>query len=220
MLTFPTKKGFTLIEMLLVISIIGLLSSIIFVGLQGARGRARDAKRLTDLVQFKLALDFYELSNSMIPVGSSATFDTSRGEANTVDRCDDASAGGTWPPLSPLRTLVDSGYMAVLPTDPINNNGFCYHYVANPEGTGACVWALLESGEKVGIITGTPSIETNFGAYYPKGFGCGDVTLNGNGLDRIIGGEIGGIGVPHESPSPAPPTTPNPVPPPQPPPTP
>ncbi len=45
------RKGFTLIEMLVVVAIIGLLSSVVVVGLSGARQKARDAKRLADIQQ-------------------------------------------------------------------------------------------------------------------------------------------------------------------------
>ena len=48
------KKGFTLIELLVVIAIIGLLSSIAVVSLNGARAKARDAKRVSDVKQLSL----------------------------------------------------------------------------------------------------------------------------------------------------------------------
>ena len=41
------KKGFTIIELLVVISIIGLLSTISVVSLNGARIKSRDAKRVS-----------------------------------------------------------------------------------------------------------------------------------------------------------------------------
>jgi len=45
------QKGFTLIELLVVIAIIGLLSTMAVVSLNSARGKARDAKRVSDVKQ-------------------------------------------------------------------------------------------------------------------------------------------------------------------------
>lgn len=52
-------QGFTLIELLVVIAIIGLLSSVVLVSLNSARMKARDARRIVDLKQIRLALEMY-----------------------------------------------------------------------------------------------------------------------------------------------------------------
>ena len=57
------NKGFTLIELLVVIAIIGLLSSLAVVSLNGARGKARDAKRINDVKQLSLLIEM-EAANS------------------------------------------------------------------------------------------------------------------------------------------------------------
>lgn len=53
------NKAFTLIELLIVIAIIGLLSSIVLASLAQARMKARDAKRIADLNQIRVALELY-----------------------------------------------------------------------------------------------------------------------------------------------------------------
>jgi len=52
-------KGFTLVELLVVITIIGVLSTMTVVYLESARMSARDARRLADIKQIQLALKMY-----------------------------------------------------------------------------------------------------------------------------------------------------------------
>jgi len=58
------RKGFTLIEMLVVVAIIGLLSSTILVGLGNARSKARDARRISDLRQIQTGLENYYIEHN------------------------------------------------------------------------------------------------------------------------------------------------------------
>ena len=65
------KKGFTLIELLVVIAIIGLLSTLSVLALNGARARARDAKRISDIKQMQTALEMYYNEYNVYPAALS-----------------------------------------------------------------------------------------------------------------------------------------------------
>ncbi|MBI3075050.1 MAG: type II secretion system protein [Parcubacteria group bacterium] len=51
-----TNGGFTLIELLVVVAIIGILSVAAFATLGGTRGKARDARRISEVKQMQLIL--------------------------------------------------------------------------------------------------------------------------------------------------------------------
>lgn len=53
------SRGFSLIELLTVVAIIGILASVTLASLSGARERGRDSKRITALAEIGLALEFY-----------------------------------------------------------------------------------------------------------------------------------------------------------------
>ena len=61
------QPGFTLIELLVVIAIVGLLASIVLVGLNIARVKARDTQRVANIQQIMKALEFYYNTNARYP---------------------------------------------------------------------------------------------------------------------------------------------------------
>ncbi len=63
--------GFTLIELLTVIAIIGLLASIVIVGLDTARAKSRDGKRIADIKQLQLSLELFFDANGGYPANLS-----------------------------------------------------------------------------------------------------------------------------------------------------
>lgn len=64
------KRGFTLIELLVVIAIIGILSSVVLASLNTARGKANDAKRLSDMHTIQTALELYYNNHNSYPTSN------------------------------------------------------------------------------------------------------------------------------------------------------
>jgi len=121
---FAKKRGFTLIEILVVIAIIGLLATIVLVSLNTARKKARDAKRLTDMRQIVLALEMYYDDNENYP---------SRTSDACCDGWDQAPCGAD---NAFIADLV--GHMTVVPVDPVEGLGTgCYGYNYYVYGAGS-----------------------------------------------------------------------------------
>lgn len=60
-------RGFTLIEILVVVAIIGILAAAIVVTVNSARVSSRDSKRIADLKELQTALQFYFDKNTTYP---------------------------------------------------------------------------------------------------------------------------------------------------------
>lgn len=99
------KKGFTLIELLVVIAIIGLLSSIVMASLNGARKKARDARRIADIKQLQIALEMYYSDKGHYPI-----------PPNTMADC---WVGANWIPDGANYNWSD-GYISKQPRDPVD----------------------------------------------------------------------------------------------------
>ena len=143
--TLEPNKGFTLIELLVVIAIIGLLASIVLVSLNSARAKARNAKRMADLNQLRLALEFYYDKHNGYPN------DTFSGWEQTCKTT-----------TNDIGKLVTEGFIPVLPCDPTNSGsgGSGLGYYFDPETCSGgfcknyCLFANLEGGGKYAVVGG------------------------------------------------------------------
>lgn len=81
MTTQTNQKGFTIIELLIVIVVIGILAAITAIALGGANARARDAKRESDVKSLQTALEaYYTIGNSQYPTEANMNDATFRSE--------------------------------------------------------------------------------------------------------------------------------------------
>ncbi len=117
------NKGFSLIEILVVIAIIGILTSILVVNYNEARENSRDKIRKSDLKSLQLAIELYKSQNGQYPAmgcGTPGTHWAGSGphSASWGASCDVYIAG-----------LVPD-YIGKLPADPSreseDNTGYIY----------------------------------------------------------------------------------------------
>lgn len=66
------KKGFTILELLVVVAIIAMLSAVTMVLLSSTREKSRDAKRMSALHQLQNALNIYYAQAGRFPIANPA----------------------------------------------------------------------------------------------------------------------------------------------------
>jgi len=73
------QPGFTIVELLIVIVVIGILAAITIVAYNGIQGRARDAQRVSEMNRLKTSLDIYFTLNGQYPTCGSTLCTTTGG---------------------------------------------------------------------------------------------------------------------------------------------
>lgn len=127
------KRAFTLIELLVVVSIIGLLSSLSLVSLNGARAKARDAKRMTDLRAISDAIQRFNLDTDDYPIKGTC------GAAGNI--LSDSSTGQ----LCSGEQLKNDSTVYLDPIPSWTVGTLEYYYDPSPSGSGEpCITSGLE----------------------------------------------------------------------------
>lgn len=130
-----SAKGFTLIETLVVVSIIGILIALSTVGLRGAQSSARDAQRKTDLQDIRSALEIYKSDCGTYPPASALNFGT-------------GSLSGTCNGSANV-------YMSKVPQDPqYSSKDYIYEYVPSSNNKTYTLCSTLENNNAAGTVCG------------------------------------------------------------------
>jgi prepilin-type N-terminal cleavage/methylation domain-containing protein len=128
------QKGFTLIEILIVVAIIAILASVVLVGLGPTQQAGRDARRLSDLRETQNALELYFNKCGYYP-----------GLAEP-GACGNYAAVASWNGTAPsLSTSLIGSTIGVnsIPNDP--SSGHTYFYGATAGGASYVLAAVLEN---------------------------------------------------------------------------
>jgi prepilin-type N-terminal cleavage/methylation domain-containing protein len=140
-----TQSGFSLIELLVVLGIIGLLVTVAAAAFSESRAQTRDKVRMTSLKELQLAIEQFKAQNGVYPLrgcgvtGADEWTSPGPGAAGTIwyNTCDQYIVG-----------LVPD-YIAKLPTDPVGeleaDRGFLYQTNADRSAYKVLVYTTVES---------------------------------------------------------------------------
>lgn len=136
------SKGFTLIELMVVLSIIGVLMALTLTGIGSSRIVARDATRKADLELIRGGLEIYKADCNSYPAASYTT----------------DIVGGL--PLqgigTPTACATENYYISAIPDDPVTSRYYRYA----PTATGYEICAALEKGSGAVTCGGSPNCGT------------------------------------------------------------
>ena len=137
------RSGFTLIELMVIIIIIGLLAATAIVTLANAQRKSRDAKRLADLRELQKTIETIHTETGTYPLA-------------------DAADNATWADFG--NAIAD--YITSVPIDPDNDdpNDYIYTYGTNDAGTEYVIAARLEQAGHAALNGDDDSVYDNSNA--------------------------------------------------------
>jgi prepilin-type N-terminal cleavage/methylation domain-containing protein len=137
--SLKNRRGFTLVELMVVMSIISLMSSVVFASVNTARARARDSARYSSIQQMRNAIELYITKYGYAPLmgkdeecqaGGYGEYDCSAREFDT-----DGANGPRNQNWVALQTELRE-FIPTLPKDPCGQNCssdetmYRFHYIA------------------------------------------------------------------------------------------
>ena len=141
--------GFTLIELIIVISVLAILAGAMVPRFSGRLAAGRDARRLSDINMIRDAIDqYYQDKGVFPPANPNAT-------AGGWDVSDDGDF---------IPDLVDKGYLTEVPRDPVNDATHQYRYFVYSKGQYGC------TGSTAYYVLGIRNFETAEFAARNKGY--------------------------------------------------
>lgn len=158
------QTGFTIVELLIVIVVIGILAAITIVAFNGVQQQARDSQRVSDLSNLAKMIRLYEAEQGNL----------------VVDGCGNGTGSGwlhssyTGPPLRSINNcLIDAGVMKKPVIDPSGlsscSGTSCHAYLKASCTAGTWVLANLESRPQDATFTDDkcyPAWDTAYGINY------------------------------------------------------
>lgn len=107
-------QAFTLVELIVVITILAILWTIAFISLQWYSTQARDSVRISDLSKMKSALELFQLEAGKYPLPSDGTVITYSGATAWTQ-------GSFWETVYSAVSKLDK-----IPTDPLSDKKYAY----------------------------------------------------------------------------------------------
>ncbi len=126
------SKGFTLVELLIVISIIGVLTTLLMANFIGVRQRARDAQRKSDLRQIQSAMELFRSDQGSYPTAIPNC--VSGNSIKTNSECTGSTYMQKVPKDPSGSSYYNSGNYSFSSTGTIYTLGACLENTGDPQG--------------------------------------------------------------------------------------